>query len=329
MAGGVASRMTATARRLERLPVTSRAWVEGTLSAGQVHAITANVTDGTIGLFAEHEPALVPSLAALSAREAALAMQAWRARAEAVVTPEEPAEPARSLHLSRTLDGRGELTGSLGPHATTVVGTALRLASTNDAEGQPARTPAERRADALVELCQFFLDHQTSRLGGRHRPHLNVVMRYEDLVAGLPQGSVGHTVDGQPVDAATLSRLLCDSAVHRVLVRNRSAVLDYGTSTRVVSPSLFAAVALRDQHCRHPGCDRPPQWCEAHHVVPVEARGPTCMANLVLRCSRHHHLVHRRGWRETLDPDGTLHLTDPSGRSWTTAPPGLQVPLAA
>ena len=37
-----------TARRLHRLPVTQAAWLDGSLSTGQVQAIVANVDDRTI-----------------------------------------------------------------------------------------------------------------------------------------------------------------------------------------------------------------------------------------------------------------------------------------
>ena len=94
-------------------------------------------------------------------------------------------------------------------------------------------------------------------------------------------------------------------------------------ATRAVGANLWAALVLRDRHCRHPGCDRSPAWCEAHHVVPVLDGGSTCLSNLVLKCSRHHHLGHRPGWAEKLKPDGTLELTDPSGRSWETLAPGV------
>ena len=35
---------------------------------------------------------------------------------------------------------------------------------------------------------------------------------------------------------------------------------------------------------------------------------------------------HHPGWTETLDPDGTLHLTGPLGRTHTTHPPGPRPP---
>jgi hypothetical protein len=59
-----AARTVTTSRRLAAAPVTAAAWSDGTLSTGQVEAITANVDDATAALFAEHEADLIPVLAA-------------------------------------------------------------------------------------------------------------------------------------------------------------------------------------------------------------------------------------------------------------------------
>jgi hypothetical protein len=107
-----------------------------------------------------------------------------------------------------------------------------------------------------------------------------------------------------------------------------SAVLDYGHASRTITPPMWAALGIRDRHCRYKGCDRPAAWCEAHHVRPWITDGPTNLQNLVLLCTRHHHLLHRPGWEAKLLPDATLEVTDPKGRVHTTKPPG-RLPLAA
>jgi len=326
LAPSAAASTVTTAQRLRRLPVTRQAWLEGELSGGQVQAVVANTDDRTVGCFAEQEAELVPILAPLSVRSAARAMRFWRARAEALVDGAEGRLPERTVHLSCTLGARWVLDGDLDPEGGSVLATALRLAEADDAEGEPKRSAARRRADALVDVARFFLDHQGHVPAGRHRPHLNVVVRYDDLVAGHG----GELVDGGFLDGASIRRLLCDANVHRVVTDGRSTVLDYGTSTRTVPAHLWAALVLRDRHCRHDGCDRPSHWCEAHHVVPVLEGGPTSLDNLVLKCSRHHHLGHLPGWHEKLQPDGTLVTTDPGGRTRSTRPPGVvAAPLAA
>jgi hypothetical protein len=251
-------------------------------------------------------------------------MQHWRARAESSLDDRLDSEVDRAVHLSRTLGGRFELSGSLDALSGELVATALRMAMTDDVAGEAARLPATRRADALVDVCRYFLDHQHDVSGGRHRPHLNVVVDYDDLVARRG----GRSIDGTPLDGAAIQAILCDAGVNRVVTDGKSAVLDYGTTTRVVGGSLWNALVLRDEHCRFEGCDRPSRFCEAHHVVPVLEGGATRLDNLVLKCSRHHHVGHLPGWREKLEPDGTLVTTDPAGRTRSTRPPGVMASSA-
>jgi Domain of unknown function (DUF222) len=312
-----------TARRLRVVPVTADAYRDGVLSGGQVQAIVANLKDRTTGLFARHEAELVAELAGLSVGETAIAMQDWARRADAVVGDgPDTAVPVRSLHLSRILDGRRELTGSFDPEAGAVIATALRLAQTDDVAGESARSPAQRRADALVDVCRRFLDHQQQRRGGRHRPHLNVITTLDDL----ERRGHGRLLDGTILDGTTLQRLVCDVGVHRVVTDGRSSILDYGTTTRTVPAPLYNALVIRDRHCRYPGCDRPPDWTEAHHVRWVTRGGLTALDNLVLVCTRHHHLLHTPGWDAKLHPDATLEITDPHGHAHTTTPPSPSRP---
>ena len=78
-------------------------------------------------------------------------------------------------------------------------------------------------------------------------------------------------------------------------------------------PPLRRALVVRDDGCRYPGCNRPPGWCDAHHVTHWVDGGPTAVDNLVLLCDRHHHVVHEPGWQLEFDghdlrvlrPDGT------------------------
>jgi len=317
MTSRAATRLASTSKRVSKLAAVAKAWSDGTLSSGQVEAIVANLRPNTIDLFASHEAELVPVLAALSVTDTAKAMREWAARADA--EGPEPAEPERSLHLSRTLDGRCVLDGDLDAEGGQVVATALNLAETADAPAEPPRTPSRRRADALYDICRTFLDFQRTHVGGRHRPHLNVIVHEDDLATG----GGGRFADGTPADDATIRRLACDAALHRVVVGSRSAILDYGVATRTIPAPLWNALVIRDEHCRFPGCDRPPRWCEGHHVRWASNGGPTNLGNLVMLCARHHHRLHQPGWSATLRDDGLLTVTCPDGMTRKTGPPLL------
>ncbi|MHB8466281.1 MAG: HNH endonuclease signature motif containing protein [Acidimicrobiales bacterium] len=68
-----------------------------------------------------------------------------------------------------------------------------------------------------------------------------------------------------------------------------------------------------------PGCDRPPGWCQAHHIIWWTKDGPTDLDNLALLCSHHHHLVHEGGYRLHRGEDDALRFVFPDG-SPVTAP---------
>ena len=90
-------------------------------------------------------------------------------------------------------------------------------------------------------------------------------------------------------------------------------LLDLGRATRVVSPALRRALALRDGGCAAVGCDRPPPWTDAHHLHHWLHGGPTSLDNLVLLCRVHHRAVHEQGWHLDRDPaSGKATLTPPT-----------------
>jgi hypothetical protein len=244
-------------------------------------------------------------------------------RAEAIDEDHDERDREQTLSVSETLHGRREITGNVDAIGGQILERALSLATTDDADAE-VRTAKQRRADALIDICRFFLDNHTAKISDnarRHRPHLNVVVDVDDALAG-------RFIDGTIAPGALIETLLCDCDLHRVLASGRSGVLNYGRSARTAPPDLFNVIALRDGHCREPGCDRPPSWCDAHHVEMWEDGGVTSYGNMVLRCARHHHLWHKRrklGWTERLRDDGTLVMTDLRGRTYVSEPAG---PLA-
>ena len=90
--------------------------------------------------------------------------------------------------------------------------------------------------------------------------------------------------------------------------------LEVGRTSRVVTAAQRAALIVRDRGCALDGCDRPPGWCEAHHLVHWHHGGPTDLDNLALLCRAHHRAVHEGGWRLGRDPDGRLTATPPHRR---------------
>jgi hypothetical protein len=141
--------------------------------------------------------------------------------------------------------------------------TALRAVL--DAESRSGvaddRTPAQRRADALGEICRQWLDLADRPTVAGERPHVTVTVDADTVAARRGAGELDHA---GPVEVDAVRELACDASLMRVVMSGRSQPLDVGRRTPVVPPSMRRAVIVRDRRCRFPGCDRPHTWCDAH-----------------------------------------------------------------
>ncbi len=122
------------------------------------------------------------------------------------------------------------------------------------------------------------------------------------------------TPDGTWLDPARYQHLLCDPVFHALLVDGHQIPLALGRAVRLITPAQRRALAVRDRGCVFPGCDRPPGWCDAHHIRPYEAGGATDLSNLALLCRHHHGVTHRRGWTMQANLGGSFIWTTPTGR---------------
>jgi hypothetical protein len=161
---------------------------------------------------------------------------------------------------------------------------------------------------------ELALQSQTSSDGGTiNAPAITAVIHVEKITPDTKPGDpVGQTEHGHPVTRATAERLLCDCAMSRVVLDADSVPVDLGVTARLPSPAQRRALAARDGGCTFPGCDRPPGWTQAHHVIHWIDDGPTNIDNLALLCHFHHHRVHEGGFGATRGPDG-MTFTRPDG----------------
>ena len=180
---------------------------------------------------------------------------------------------------------------------------------TRDVDGEPLRTMARRRR-CFVDLPRWYLDHHTDNKVARRRTHLDVIIGVDDAPTRRPRRTRRRHVGRREDDGPPRLRRPPAPRHHGP----SSTILDYGRRTHIVPHGLREALNVRDRHCRFSDCDRPPAWCEAHHIVDWELGGPTRPDNLVLLCSRHHHILHLDGWKHCFHPDNTLEVVTPSGR---------------
>ena len=107
--------------------------------------------------------------------------------------------------------------------------------------------------------------------------------------------------------------LLCDPLITALVVDLLGVPLDMGRKIRLANRDQRRALTQRDGGCIFPGCDCPPSWCDAHHVIWWEHDGPTDIWNLALLCRYHHGVTHRRGWTMTAAGDDWFTWTTPTG----------------
>ncbi len=125
----------------------------------------------------------------------------------------------------------------------------------------------------------------------------------------------GHRI----VPAPLLAELIAHGATVRVLAD--PAALGVVDGYRP-SAALDRFVRSRDLTCRFPGCDRPAEYADIDHTQPYP-HGLTHASNTKCYC-RKHHLVKTfwEGWTDSQTPDGTVHISTPTGHPYRTAPLG-------
>jgi hypothetical protein len=314
MAWGTARYQVRVGRAFDDMPATRTAIEEGGVSLSAARLL-ASAHDVDPEAFARGERALVDAARLHSIPELSRVVTFWRERAERERAPQREASlrSRRKLHASTSLFGMVRVDGELDPETGETVLTALNAiqgAEVRSRGGDDRRSPAQRRADALGEVCRRYLDGEDRPVVGGERPHVTVTVSAESLArAETGTAELDHV---GPVAGDVARRLACDASVMRVVLAGPSEPLEVGRRTAVIPASLRRAVIVRDQHCRFPGCDRPHAWCDAHHAVHWADGGATDLGNLLLLCRRHHRMVHRGGFRLELR-DGRPVFRRPDG----------------
>jgi hypothetical protein len=174
------------------------------------------------------------------------------------------------------------------------------------------RTAGQRRADALVEVCEQVLRHGTLPDAGGLRPQLSYVLpadwaaaqhaqaacaacgprcpdhqplTFADTVRTALPGSGGIRAEQACATAAwsgpqTRSRieaLLCDARISRVLLTPLGQVSGIEPLRDSMTPRQRRELAARDLGCVARGCTRPPAMCDAHHLTRRSDGGPTTL----------------------------------------------------
>ncbi len=111
--------------------------------------------------------------------------------------------------------------------------------------------------------------------------------------------------DPAPVPVGVAGQQVCSSGAVPVTIDRNGRPLDVGREQRLYTSKQRVALAIRDGGCRWPGCDRPPAYCEAHHIDEWQRdRGRTDLDRGILLCRFHHMQLHSNRWKITRDRTG-------------------------
>jgi hypothetical protein len=293
LAGNHAAERAKVARQLEELPRTEEALARGEIGYGHALAMAVSVEHVGSKAVREAESALLKSAETMDAGRFMNVIKDFEHRADANAALREAnwAHARRYVAISGPFQGLAKIEGQLVPEAAATLRHALEpflKPSKND-----DRSGGQRMHDALIELCRRAAGGRTD--GAGPRPQI-IVKASVDTLAGLPKAPAGEIEDGGMVPAETVRRLACDAAITRITGLGELAMEITHASRSVPSP-IRRAVVARDGHCVFPGCDRPPSWCQIHHLKFWAEGGETKLENLALICGAHHRKVHEEGWR--------------------------------
>lgn len=294
----VARRRLRHARALRTLPALEEAWARGDLDRAHVTTLLGARNARTAEAFEVDHDRLVDLARNNGFVDFTQACDRW----EQIVDPDgaeqgaDDDHAAREVHLSQSFGGMWFGRATLDPVSGEIVDTTLRLIERELFEAdwaqakarldrEPticdlARTPAQRRADALVEMATRA---RTAPPGGRRpAPLFTVVVGLETL-----EGPILELFNRTVLTPGTAARHLTQAHVERVVFDSRSRVLDVGAQRRFFTGALRRAIEIRDRTCFHPSCDEVPQRPEIDHIHEASKGGPTTQRNGRYGCHFH------------------------------------------
>ncbi|MEU7589231.1 DUF222 domain-containing protein [Micromonospora sp. NPDC049230] len=214
----------------------------------------------------------------------------------------------RHLTLSALTDGRLRLTGILDTETAGLLRAAIDpLSAPSGLDDQ--RCPGQRRHDALGDVCRLALRTGELPEHGGDSAQIVVTTSYDSLTRQLGSGTLD---TGLHLTPEAVRRLACDAAILPAVLSGASQPLDLGRQRRLITGPLRRALVLRDGGCAFPGCDRPPRWCDAHHIHHWADGGDTSLTNAVLLCGHHHRHLHHSDWVVRLGGDGHPEFIPPA-----------------
>ena len=299
-----ADRTVRLGRAVRHMPEVEAAWLTGQLHGDHVRMLDRART-ASPQAFAESEADLVKTATEAHWHRFVRHIHYWRQHHDEDGAERDAAKlhDQRRLHLSPSFEDHWVLDGLLDPIGGSIVSTTLKRitdqffnADWQDAKqrlgreptaDELARTPAQRRADALVEMARRA---DTKPLGGRRPEPLFVVLTGYDAFTRICQ-----LANGTVVTPGSLVPWLDEAWIERVVFDGPSRVIDVGVRRRLFEGATREAVAVRDfLECSDEDCDETGLHLQIDHIQPWAWGGETRQDNGRVACAHHNRNRHRR-----------------------------------
>ncbi|VXB38621.1 HNH endonuclease signature motif containing protein [Aeromicrobium sp. 9AM] len=175
-------------------------------------------------------------------------------------------------------------------------------------------THRHRLGMGFAELCGHLPADQLPGKGGLGAT-LIVRLDHETLVDGIKAATLS---TGTRLSAGQARQMACRLGIIPQVFGGKSLPLDHGHEQRVFTKTQRQALENRDGGCTFPECDRPPEWCEAHHWRTRWADGgETRLEDGVLVCPFHHRTIHDTSTAIRMSPlDGHPEYRSPGTAVW-------------
>jgi hypothetical protein len=284
-----AKRLVSRARRLASMPQAATAYEAGEIVGEHVDLIATCNRDWANAEFSEHEELLVNNCRTAMFEHAVKATEYWKQLAD----PDAADDDGKALHESRRLSasqswrGLVELSGTLDPirgeeflAELNRVYEEMRLQDLRDGV---ERTPAQRRADALVEMARRSASMPADAV--RPRTLLTVTIGIE------PFNRLCETAAGTVIAPGLLMPLPADADIERIVYDPPNRKLE-ASERRRFTGAVRRIIEVRDRHCQHPsGCSEPVANCDVDHIVEYADLPFTCVCGGELGCRTHNRII--------------------------------------
>jgi len=300
-------------RGLSFVPETTSRWAAGDVDAERARLVFAARTDATADAFDQWEPWLAEQAATLDAGRLRTVVERWKLRADPSSDEPQRRDAERDAHVSRTFGGTVVVDATLpvlGGEAFLRVfedlvqelferdwADARERVGREPSAADLARTPAQRRADALVLMAERAHAADPS-VAARLRPLVTIVAGLEALGDGLAE-----LWDHTPLSARQLAQVLSqDPDIERYVFGAGEVPIAYNERHRLFTGKLRRAIQVRDRHCTGLGCDHDARFSDVDHIVPVASGGRTRPDNGRVACGKDNRARPRRRFAGDPDP---------------------------